>query len=158
MTQRPSSSKTSITAGILAGLLAAGLGSYYVHTHPGTAPAAAPSPDRAPDTNERAVVALMALPELKAWSAVIETNSQGASHGAVIESDPAPRLVNGKPYLHLGFIENGPQAAHRWESFLVKPDGSDILVEDSASDELLSLERWRKEQRPLERASQTPAP
>lgn len=147
MPPRASPSKKSITAGILAGLLAAGLGTYYLRTPPVSAPQAA-------QQGARAAAALMALPELQAWSALIEKQSDGARHGGVIEYDPAPRLVNGKPYRQFGFIENGADMAQRWESFLVSPDGGEILIEDSASDELLSLERWRREQRPMDRARQ----
>lgn len=86
---------------------------------------------------------LMALPELTAWSAQIERRSGGKAHGAVVEDNPAPREVNGKTYYQLSFVENRAQDARRQESFLVAQDGSDILVDDTESDALLSLQEWR---------------
>ena len=149
MPPRASSSKTAITAGILAGLLAAGLGAYYVYNPPAGTPATQQAPGAQPE--DKAVDALMALPEIKAWSAHIEKASGGRSHGAVMESDPEQRLVDGQAYFQLSFFENAPDAAHRWESFLVTPDGKRILVEDIVNGDYMSLERWRKEGKPMER-------
>jgi len=151
MQPRSSSSRTPIIAGILAGLLAAGLGAYYVY-QPQPSPAGSSNAPATQDADAKAVDALMALPEIKAWSSHIEKASKGRAHGAVMETAPEQRLVDGKPYYQLSFFENTPDAAHRWESFLVSPDGKRILVEDLASDELFSLERWRKESKPMERA------
>lgn len=157
-------SRLPAIAGTLAGLLAAGLGvAWFYPGHIGTAgrapaPASAPAPSALPApqaqvrlSRDQAVQQLMALPELKAWAAAIEKNSQGTVRGAVIETDPVPRLVNGKSYFQLSFVENAPQAAVTWQGFLVAPADGEILVQDDASDELLTLERWRRDQRPLQR-------
>ena len=166
MSLRASSSKTAIAAGILAGLLAAALGSYYVlerRQAPTATPAAPSAPSAAPApaapaavsasrSKQQAALALMALPELKAWSASIERQSAGAAHGALIEYDPGQRIVNGKAYWQFSFVENSAEAARRWESFLVASGSDEILVEDTASDTLLSLERWRREKHPLQRS------
>ncbi len=149
MPPRASSSKTAITAGILAGLLAAALGAYYVYQPPAGSPATQDAPGAQLD--DKAVNALLALPEIKAWSAHIEKISGGRSHGAVMETAPEQRMVDGLAYFQLSFFENAPDAAHRWESFLVTPDGKRILVDDTAEGELLSLERWRKESAPMKR-------
>lgn len=153
MPPRASSSKTTIIAGILAGLLAAGLGAFYLHRQPaphdGNAPAA--NSQAAPEQSARAVDALMALPEIKAWSAHIEKASGGRAHGAVMETSPDVRLIDGKPYYDLNFVENTPDAAHRWESFVVSQDGKRILVDDVVSGELISLEQWRKDNAPMQR-------
>ncbi|MBC7860203.1 MAG: hypothetical protein H7Z39_15830 [Burkholderiaceae bacterium] len=106
-------------------------------------------------TRQQAAQTLMALPELKAWSVMIEKKSAGKTHGAVVEYDPAPRVVKGKRYWQLSFVENGAEAAERWESFLVSASDDEILVEDGATDELLSLKRWRKEYRPMERGNES---
>ena len=165
MSHRPSSPKTAVIAATLAALLAAGVGAYYQrHAKPQRVPAtpapavAAPTagaPAAVPAVRKRskaqASAALMALPELRAWSAWIEKNSFGAAHGALIEYESAPRLLDGKRYWQFSFVENSPEAAHRWESFLVGADDTAILVEDNASDELLSLERWRREKHPMQR-------
>jgi hypothetical protein len=95
-------------------------------------------------TREQAIAELMALPELKAWSNQIEKSSHGKAHGAVIEDDPAPRILNGKPYYQLSFVEDRPQDVHRRASFLVAHQGEDILVEDDATDTVQSLAEWRR--------------
>ncbi len=167
MSHRPSSSKTAIVAGTLAGLLAAAAGSYLLLERQAgaPAPASAPAPaagaapaaiphaaaPAASRSKDQAGTALMALPELRAWSAFIEKNSGGAARGALIEYEEAPRLVNGKRYWQFSFVENSAEAAHRWESFLVATNGDEILVEDEAGDEPLSLERWRREKQPMQR-------
>ncbi|MEC5162719.1 hypothetical protein ACFDR9_001764 [Janthinobacterium sp. CG_23.3] len=167
MPQRPSSSsKTTVIVGVLAGLLGAGIGAYYPRRPaPADAPTQAQRAASAPKagavagrSKEQASKALMALPELQAWSAFIEKNSGGAAHGALIEYDLTPRLINGKRYWQLSFVENSAEAAHRWESFLVASGSDEILVEDPASDEPLSLERWRREKQPMRRRGGVAAP
>jgi hypothetical protein len=101
-------------------------------------------------TREQAIAQLMALPELKAWSEQIERDSHGKAHGAVIEDDPAPRVVDGKAYYQLSFIENRKQNVHRRASFLVAKNGDEVLVEDAASDTLQSLSEWRRNIRHVE--------
>ena len=86
------------------------------------------------------MAALMALPELKAWSSQIEKSSGGKVHGALIEYDPKPKLIDGKRYFQLSFVENSSDAAHRWESFLVAETGDEILVEDAATDKTMTLD------------------
>ncbi|WP_020651699.1 hypothetical protein [Massilia niastensis] len=110
------------------------------------AAAAAPAPAaQAPArTREQAMTALLALPELKAWSQQIEKRSKGKAHGAVIEDDPLPREINGKKYFQLTFVENRADDVRRRESFLVAQSGDEILVEDTETDTLLSLQEWRR--------------
>ena len=108
-------------------------------------PAPAPAFKEAPArSKEQAMDALLAVPELKAWSAQIEKRSQGKAHGAVIEDDPIPREVNGKKYYQLTFVENRAADVRRRESFLVSQQGDEILVEDPETDKLLSLQEWRR--------------
>lgn len=116
------------------------------------APAATTDP-AASRTREQAMSALMALPELQAWSSQLEKASGGKVRGALIEYDSAPRVINGKSYWQFSFVENGSDAAHPWESFLVSKQGHEILVEDFGTDTPLTLEQWRKEKRPMERTS-----
>jgi hypothetical protein len=115
-----------------------------------TATSSAPHKQR---SKEQAAAALMALPELQAWSAMLEKESHGKAHGALIEYDPAPRKIRGKSYWQFSFVENTEDAALRWESFLASSSDDEILVEDSTTDELLTLERWRKEKQPSKRHS-----
>jgi hypothetical protein len=101
-------------------------------------------------TRDQAMAELMALPELKAWSAQIEKSSHGQAHGAVIEDDPAPRILNGKPYYQLSFVEDRKQDVHRRASFLVAQQSDEILVEDDANDTVQSLGEWRRNIRRVE--------
>ena len=95
-------------------------------------------------TREQAMAALLALPEVKSWSQEIEKRSRGKAHGAIIEDDPTPRVINGREYWQLSFVENRADKVHRRESFLVARTGSQILVEDTASDTVVPLDDWRR--------------
>lgn len=114
---------------------------------------AAPAEPKITRTKEQASAALLALPELRAWSAMLEKTSNGKVHGALIEYDPAPRKLNGKTYYQYSFVENSADAALRWESFLVSANDDEILVEDASNDEIISLARWRREKHPEKRTS-----
>lgn len=112
---------------------------------PAPAPQAASAPAPVPQrTREQAMQQLLDLPEVKAWSAQIEKNSRGKSHGAIIEDDPAPRLIEGKRYYQLSFVEDRKQAVHRRASFLVASQGDEILVEGLDDDSVQSLDEWRR--------------
>jgi hypothetical protein len=113
-------------------------------------PVVAEAPATPARTREQAIAQLMALPELKAWSEQIERNSHGKAHGAVIEDDPAPRVIDGKAYYQLSFVENRKQNVHRRASFLVAKSGDDILVENGETDTLQSLSEWRRNIRHVE--------
>ncbi|MDQ2821173.1 MAG: hypothetical protein M3Y65_12395 [Pseudomonadota bacterium] len=97
----------------------------------------------APRDKEQARAALMALPELKAWSAQIEKASNGTAHPALMEDDPGLKTVNGQQYWELTFAEDGAQTVQRRETFLVPARGNDILVRDFEKDATLSLAQWR---------------
>jgi hypothetical protein len=119
------------------------------------APAPVASPPSAPvsqtRSKEQAMAALMALPELKAWSGWIEKSSGGKARGALIEYDPTLKSIGGKRYFQLSFVENSTDAAHRWESFLVADTGDEILVEDAATEQTMTLEQWRAAKKPMAR-------
>ena len=101
---------------------------------------------------EQARAKLAELPELKAWSAYIEKASGGSAHGAFLDNDSPPRLIDGKRYFELGFVENGKEAVHRWENFLVGEDGTILVNDDTDGEEkLLTLEQWRNTKKPMER-------
>jgi hypothetical protein len=102
-------------------------------------------------SKEQAMAALMALPELKAWSGQIEKSSGGKGRGALIEYDPTPKLIDGKRYFQLSFVENSADAVRRWESFLVAETGEEILVEDAATDKTMTLAQWRAAKQPMSR-------
>jgi hypothetical protein len=107
-------------------------------------PAVAEAPAVPARTREQAMAQLMALPEVKAWSEQIEKNSHGKVHGAVIEDDSTPRVIDGKSYYQLSFVENRKQDVHRRASFLVAKQGEDVLVENPETDGLESLSEWRR--------------
>ena len=107
-------------------------------------PAVAEAPAAPARTREAAMAQLMALPEVKAWSEQIEKTSHGKVHGAVIEDDPTPRVIDGKSYYQLSFVENRKQDVHRRASFLVAKQGEDVLVENPDTDGLESLSEWRR--------------
>lgn len=113
-------------------------------------PAVAEAPAAPTRTRDQAVAELMALPEIKTWSEQIEKSSKGKVHGAVIEDDPAPRVIEGKAYYQLSFVENRKQDIHRRASFLVAKNGDEILVEDGETDTLQSLSEWRRNIRHVE--------
>lgn len=101
-------------------------------------------------SREEAMTSLMEVPELKAMSEQIEKKSHGKTHGAVIEDDPQPRMVDGKPYWQFSFVENAPDAVHRRASFLVAKSGKEILFEDPLTEKLLTLPEWRRTVRKIE--------
>jgi len=113
-------------------------------------PAVVQPPSAPTRTRDQAIAALMALPELKTWSEQIEKRSHGAVHGAVIEDDPNPRIIDGKKYYQLSFVEDRKQNVHRRASFLVAQQGDDILVEDAETDTVQSLAEWRRNIRKVE--------
>jgi len=112
-----------------------------------------PAEPKATRTKEQGAAALMALPELQAWSALIEKNSGGKAHGGLLEYDPVPRKLNGKSYWQFSYVENSAESALRWESFLVSSSDDEILVEDATNDEVISLARWRREKHPSKRTA-----
>lgn len=121
-------------------------------TKPAPSAPAVGAPSPVAYTKEQAMTQLMALPELKAWSDHLSKTSNGMVRGALLEYDDKPKLINGKRYWQLSFVENGSDAAHRWESFLVAPDG-EILVDDLPSEKAISLEQWRREKKPMARVA-----
>lgn len=106
-----------------------------------------------PRTKSEAKAALMALPELKAWSEHLETSSGGTVHGALIEYGPTPKVIGTKSYWQFSYVENTPEAARRWESFLVGQDTPEILVEDDDTDLPMALDQWRAKKQPMARKS-----
>ncbi|WP_229467290.1 hypothetical protein [Massilia sp. Mn16-1_5] len=104
-------------------------------------------------TRDQAMAALLALPEVKSWSQEIEKRSRGKAHGAIIEDDPTPRVINGTAYWQLSFVENRADKVQRRESFLVARTGNQILVEDTATDTVVSLDEWRRGIRRVETKS-----
>lgn len=141
----PSTSSLSLSALGLALVLAASVaGCKRAEREQPAAPKPAPVQEAPARSKQQAMEALLAVPELKAWSSQIEKRSKGKAHGAVIEDDPVPREVNGRKYYQLTFVENRADDVRRRESFLVAQQGDEILVEDADTDSLLTLQEWRR--------------
>jgi hypothetical protein len=140
--------RSRISPAVLALLVACAAAGCKRSAPPPPAPAAQPAaPQQAAvpqRTREQAMDQLLELPEVKAWSEQIEKKSHGAAHGAIIEDDPTPRLIGGKPYYQLSFVENRKRDVHRRASFLVASQGDEILVEDLKDDSVQSLSEWRR--------------
>ncbi len=145
----------------LAGIFAVVAGAAVVFWPQDTpAPEVAPTPITVPEppflgprTKSDARAALAALPEVKAWSEHLETSSGGTVKGALIEYGPTPKVIGAKSYWQFSYVENTPEAARRWESFLVGQDTPEILVENDETDQPVSLEQWRKDKQPMKRKS-----
>ena len=116
-----------------------------------SAPAVATVPFKGPRSKDDAMRALMDLPELKAWSAHLEKSSGGTVRGALIEYGPTPQVIKDVRYWQISYVENTPDAAHRWESFLVGVDTPDILIADDEANTTLTLEQWRTIKKPMTR-------
>jgi len=147
----PTRSRPSAGLALLTIALALPLAACKRAEPPPPKPAATASAPSAPvRTRDQAIDSLLALPEIKTWSDQIEKNSHGAAHGAVLEDDPAPRVIDGKSYYQLSFVEDRKQNVHHRASFLVAKQGDDILVEDAETDALQSLSEWRRNIRRVE--------
>ena len=112
-----------------------------------------PAPFKGPRTKADAMNALMELPELKAWSAHLTESSGGTVNGALVEYGPTPKVIGTNKYWQISYVENTPEAAHRWESFLVGENTGEILVEDSELDRTMTLAQWRQTKNPIARKS-----
>jgi hypothetical protein len=137
--------------------IAVAIGAGVAVTHHRASGPAAPAagveaPPGLPSPSQPAIDALMALPELKAWSESIETKSHGSAHGAIIAGAPSQqRIVDDQTYQSFTFVESDPDAAHFWQGFYVTANGNRILVEDPSSGELMTVAEWRQKDHPLER-------
>jgi hypothetical protein len=130
----------------VATLLAAALAGCKDEPKPLPPPAPVVQPQKAAPalSKQQAMAALLALPEVKAWSLDIEKRSRGKASGAIIEDDPRPRTLNGKQYWQMSFVENRKEAVQRRESFLVAQADGQILVEDLKNASVMSIDEWRR--------------
>ena len=95
------------------------------------------------------------LPEIKAWMGFIERKSDGRSHAVVMINVEDPvKEDDGRLYWPVGFLEDTGPLVHRWETFLVRADGSEIMIENDVDPAagMLTLDRWRKERKPMEKS------
>lgn len=106
-------------------------------------------------TSDAAVEAVFRLPEVKAWGKYILETSNGKVHGALMVMPEKPVIENGKRYWSVEYVENQPDHVHRWQTFLVRLDGKEILVDDPVSGDDVSLAEWRETQMPMKRVRRT---
>ena len=123
-----------------------------------TAPAAAVAPPEpaappfvGPRGQEEARALLAKLPELESWSAHLQKISAGTVKGELVRFGPTPKTLAGKRYWQFSYVENQPDAARRWETFLVGENTPEILVDDLDTGAILTLAQWRAQKHPLTR-------
>ena len=116
------------------------------------APAAPPAPPFVgPRSQDEARTLLAQLPELQSWSAHLQKISAGTVKGELVRFGPTPKTLNGKRYWQFSYVENQPDAARRWETFLVGENTADILVDDLDTGVILTLAQWRSQKHPMTR-------
>lgn len=108
-------------------------------------------------SKEQAVAIILELPEIKAWANYIEQTTEGKAHGSTMAQPEEPRTIDEKKYWTVSFYENQPAQMHRWETFLVSLDSKTILVDDIL-DDVISLQEWRDNKKPMERIQVKNAP
>jgi hypothetical protein len=106
---------------------------------------------RASLTSDAAVNAVARLPEVKAWGKFILESTGGKVHGALMVMPEEPVVEEGKRYWSVEYLEDQPDHMHRWQTFLIRLDGKEILVDDPVSGDYVSLAEWRATQKPMER-------
>ncbi len=113
---------------------------------------AAPRPAPATLGADQAVAIVEKLPEVKAWSAYIERTTSGKVHSTMMVEPDEPVSLEGKRYWAVGFFEDRPEYLHRWQTFLVRVDGKEVLVESAATGDAMTLKEWRRKEKPMDRA------
>jgi hypothetical protein len=122
------------------------------------APVAPPAPPFVgPRSQDEARTLLAQLPELQSWSAHLQKISAGTVKGELVRFGPTPKTLNGKRYWQFSYVENQPDAARRWETFLVGENTPDILVDDLDTGAILTLAQWRTQKHPMTRIAPPPA-
>jgi hypothetical protein len=103
-----------------------------------------------PISKEKAVSLIEVLPEVKAWMQYLKEHSKEAVRATYIPDDKTAE-IGGRHYWRVSFYESHPSYLHAWETFLVRTDGREILIENNLDPDEgpLSLEQWRKTNKPL---------
>ena len=116
-------------------------------------------PANGPCTAEAALLKVTELPEAKAWNAHIQARNAGLKSGQclLVSDEQAPDRYKGRSYWTDEFTEldTDPDIPpFRWETFLVRVRDRRIFVQDLDHGTLLTLEQWRKHNRPMKRIGQ----
>jgi hypothetical protein len=101
-------------------------------------------------TREQAIAQVAELPEIAAWQAYVKAQTAGEVSTVLSLNGETPETFVDQEYWSVSFYENQPRHRHRWQSFLVRLDGQEILVDD-VSGKYRSLDDWRRDDKPMER-------
>jgi hypothetical protein len=101
-------------------------------------------------TREQAIAMIHELPEIAAWHAYVKAQTAGEVSTVLSLNGEIPETFVDQEYWSVSFYENQPRHRHRWQSFLVRLDGQEILVDD-VSGKYRSLDTWRRDDKPMER-------
>jgi hypothetical protein len=101
-------------------------------------------------TREQAIAQVAELPEIDAWQEYVNQRTAGKVLTSLIVNPETPKTYAGQEYWAVSFYES--QATHdsRWQTFLVRVDGQEILVDDLEG-KYRSLENWRQQDKPMAR-------
>jgi hypothetical protein len=103
-------------------------------------------------TREQAIAQVAKLPEIDAWQEYVNQRTAGKVLTSLIVNPETPKTYAGQEYWSVSFYES--QATHdsRWQTFLVRVDGQEILVDDIEGN-YRSLETRRRDDKPMERVN-----
>ncbi len=107
-------------------------------------PSTPPPPPARPITIDEAVDIALDLPEVRAWSDAIGPATGGVVHIFGMPMNDDIYRINGREYWSVYVGEDHPDHVARKETFLIRLDGKEILVEDCVECRTLTLAEWRK--------------
>jgi hypothetical protein len=100
---------------------------------------------------EQAIERIANLPEVVAWRQYIAKQSGEKVKSSLMPQADHPVTIAGKQYWEISFNESQPTHNHRWQTFWVRGDGAEILVNDVNGGDYLDLEAWRSRAKPMDR-------
>jgi hypothetical protein len=103
-------------------------------------------------TREQAIAQVAELPEIDAWRAYVKAQTSGKVSTTLSVNGETPDTFVDQEYWSVSFHENQPTHRSRWQTFLVRLDGQEILV-DNIKGNYRSLETWRRDDKPMERVN-----
>jgi hypothetical protein len=104
-------------------------------------------------SKSEAIDIIAGLPETNAWAMSIRESTIGEVRGVLMANDRQPVTIGDNHYWDISFYESNPERIIRIESFLVRYDGAEILINDVVELRYISLEEWRSTYKPLDRYS-----
>ena len=101
-------------------------------------------------TRKQAIDMIAELPEIGAWREYVNQKTAGKVRTTLSVNPETPTTYAGQEYWSVSFYENQPTHRSRWQSFLVRLDGQEILVDD-LDGKYRNLENWRQQDKPMAR-------